>query len=372
MKKIPISLIEQDGMGGERCNAIDDITDSFLRQGQLSPILVRKHSSNSGQYQLIFGNRRLSAARKLGWKLIDAEVVEANDVEALTMSFSENVDRSDFTDYEKAMLLQKLHDVSGKNYVQIAQLVGKSCAFVSQHLNMLHLFPSYVASEKERHVVLNSLSEGHARVLARIADYQERWNTAKLAIRANLSVRELQKICRNCENDEGSSQYKESLENVGSTASPKNVEEIARNIVKGLNSKDMRAFLEFVSARHFSMFPGISSLGSVIEYKDIEEYLFETHKKTIEHKHGAPTYTDAGSDSHIGYVVMAFPDDIMTHKGRVKTTTRATLIFEKEGEKWKMVHSHWSTASPSIVSDLLTERNEPVSNIPLQKAFNLK
>ena len=43
----------------------------------------------------------------MGWRTIKAEVVEASDTEALLASFSENSDRKDFSDYEKALLLDK-------------------------------------------------------------------------------------------------------------------------------------------------------------------------------------------------------------------------------------------------------------------------
>ena len=98
-------------------------------------------------YEVIFGNRRLATAKHLGWRTILADVVDASDTETLIMAFSENEDRKNFTDYEKALLMEKLHSLSGKTYSEVAEIFGKSPSYVSQHIAMLHLFPRTIAKE---------------------------------------------------------------------------------------------------------------------------------------------------------------------------------------------------------------------------------
>jgi ParB family transcriptional regulator, chromosome partitioning protein len=79
--------------------------------GQLSPIRIRINSSNSSKhYQLIFGHRRLIAAQKLGWMTIKAEIADASDEDVIILSIAENLNRKDFTDFEKAQLFKKLRD----------------------------------------------------------------------------------------------------------------------------------------------------------------------------------------------------------------------------------------------------------------------
>ncbi|MDA4131166.1 MAG: ParB/RepB/Spo0J family partition protein, partial [Thaumarchaeota archaeon] len=118
---------------------IEDVFTTLQKHGQLSPIRIRNHPQKPGMYQVIFGNRRLAAAKKLGWETIRAEVVESSDSDLLLAAFCENVNRKDFSDLEKALLIEKIRNESGNTYTEIAAILGKSAAYVSQHVAMLHL-----------------------------------------------------------------------------------------------------------------------------------------------------------------------------------------------------------------------------------------
>jgi ParB/RepB/Spo0J family partition protein len=345
ISQIPISDIESSGMFSDRTSDVEDLLNSLSREGQLSPIRVREHPTKKVKFEVVFGNRRLSAARKLGWKTVDAEVVRATDEETLVMAFSENVDRKDFTDYEKARMLQKLHLVSGKSYAEIASHIGKSPAFVSQHIAMLHLFPDSVGSERERSKVLHSLSENHTRILARINDNNERWNTAKLVVSANLSVRELQKLCGKVTKKELEGTHEAAKQD--SLDCSKVIRQIVSSITSAPNSKDIRPIFETASKRHFTMFPGISPLPSVVDRKGIENYLFQVLRRMTNIKIDSPNFVDLRYSGNMAYVAIMLKEEISTQKKSVQTVCRATMILERERTAgWKVVHSHWSYASP--------------------------
>ncbi|MGI9484092.1 MAG: ParB N-terminal domain-containing protein [Hyphomicrobiales bacterium] len=53
---------------------VDEIAESMLEEGQLTPILVRK---GSGRYVLVEGLHRLEACKALGEKSITAFIVQA-------------------------------------------------------------------------------------------------------------------------------------------------------------------------------------------------------------------------------------------------------------------------------------------------------
>ncbi|GEM_PF-5744428 len=352
--EIPISLIEyNDFFEGRRSN-IEDITSAFLRQGQLSPICVRKHPSKRGKFQVIFGNRRLAAAQKLGWKTIAAKVVDAKDSNAILMAFSENVDRRDFTDYEKAIVLKQLHDLTGYTYNQIASYVGKSPAFVSQHVAMLQLFPPSVASERQRDTVLNSLTENHCRILARIAEPEERWNTAKLVVSAGLGVRELQKICARIRKSDDSDIFQaepssERRKTDGIKERERDVAALRRmvtDIISGLNARDIRPFVESIDPRHFVMFPGFS-MSTVIDANTLSDYLSEVLRHATKYKLISPRHVDVRFAGMLAYVAVILREEVTASFTKAETIARVTFIFEKREENnWKMVHVHWSLASP--------------------------
>jgi len=74
---------------------LEPLKDSLRRYGLLNPITI--NSKN----QLIAGERRLEAAKDLGWTSINAIVVDGLDaVTELEMEMEENNQRKEFTDAE--------------------------------------------------------------------------------------------------------------------------------------------------------------------------------------------------------------------------------------------------------------------------------
>ena len=80
------------------------LADSMKRLGQISPIVITKKNV------LIAGGRRLEAARSLGWRTINATVVDAPDELAkLEYEVEENIQRRDFTHQETEDAERKIH-----------------------------------------------------------------------------------------------------------------------------------------------------------------------------------------------------------------------------------------------------------------------
>ena len=74
---------------------IEPLIESLTRCGQLNPITVTR------EFELIAGFRRLSAAKRLKWKMIDAVIVDGlTEERRLTMELEENIHRKDFTPEE--------------------------------------------------------------------------------------------------------------------------------------------------------------------------------------------------------------------------------------------------------------------------------
>ena len=74
---------------------LEPLMDSLTRNGQLNPITVTR------DFELIAGFRRLSAAKRLNWKMIDATIVDGlTEERRLAMELEENIHRKDFTPEE--------------------------------------------------------------------------------------------------------------------------------------------------------------------------------------------------------------------------------------------------------------------------------
>lgn len=82
---------------------LGSLKDSLSRHGMLNPIVV--NSAN----ELVAGQRRLEAARALGWVTVPVTVVDSVDeVQRFELEIDENLHRKPFTSDELATAYQKL------------------------------------------------------------------------------------------------------------------------------------------------------------------------------------------------------------------------------------------------------------------------
>ncbi len=89
---------------------IEPLMDSMKRYGLLNPITI--NSKNV----LIAGRRRFEAARRLGWRMINAIVIEDTDkVTELELEIEENTQRSNFTDKELMEAYARLERLRNPN-----------------------------------------------------------------------------------------------------------------------------------------------------------------------------------------------------------------------------------------------------------------
>jgi len=81
------------------------LTASIKKHGMLQPPAVREIL---GKYEIIFGHRRVEAARRAKWQAVEAIVMKATDGESLSLSLIENIQREDMIPGDKAHALQRL------------------------------------------------------------------------------------------------------------------------------------------------------------------------------------------------------------------------------------------------------------------------
>lgn len=84
---------------------LDDLVVSIQENGQQIPILVQR--TTMGKYRVIYGRRRLAAARQLGLK-VKALITELDDNQRIIAQGVENTVRRDLSFIEKAMFAHRL------------------------------------------------------------------------------------------------------------------------------------------------------------------------------------------------------------------------------------------------------------------------
>ena len=83
-----------------------ELVQSIKSVGLIQPITVRKISKN--EFQLISGERRFRAFKKLNIGKIPAYIRDANDQESLEMALIENIQRDDLDSIEIAICYKRL------------------------------------------------------------------------------------------------------------------------------------------------------------------------------------------------------------------------------------------------------------------------
>lgn len=90
---------------------VDQIAKSLKKRGQYRPIVVNIGTHASYDYEILAGNHTYLAAKKLGWKTIQATTVDVDDDQAAQIVLADNR-LADLGGYDNRLLSDLLQDVS--------------------------------------------------------------------------------------------------------------------------------------------------------------------------------------------------------------------------------------------------------------------
>jgi ParB family chromosome partitioning protein len=165
--------------------SLSELAESIRSEGLLQPVVVRRHED---RFELIAGERRWRACRKLKLKLIPARVVEASESSSAVLSLIENLQREDLNPIEEAMGYASLMKDFDLTQEQVAERVGRSRAAVANALRLLQL-----QREIQAYIIKGLLSVGHAKVLLGVDDPETRLILSRQSIERGWSVREIER-----------------------------------------------------------------------------------------------------------------------------------------------------------------------------------
>ena len=113
---------------------IESLKESLRRYGLLNPITV------NAKYELIAGERRLEAAKALGWERINANVLDSSvtKVKQLEMELEENNQRKEFTDEELLSGYHRLEKLTHPNiFVRIFEAIANFFVMIFEKIKSL-------------------------------------------------------------------------------------------------------------------------------------------------------------------------------------------------------------------------------------------
>ncbi|MCA9177475.1 MAG: ParB N-terminal domain-containing protein [Planctomycetales bacterium] len=136
-QEIPIDKVKVVNSRNRDQEQFDMNVESIDHVGLLKPIRVNdKFVERTGEYELICGEGRLLAHKKLGRELIKAEVVTCTRKEAHLQSLIENIARTKPGSMDFARELKRLYD-EGWDFKQIARIACKSEHYIRDYIRLV-------------------------------------------------------------------------------------------------------------------------------------------------------------------------------------------------------------------------------------------
>jgi ParB family chromosome partitioning protein len=189
--QLPLDQIEINPYQPRKDFDPDDLSSlkqSLETHGLLQPVVVR--STGTG-YQLIAGERRLRAARAVGWKEIPVRVVDFNDQQTFEAALVENLQRADLNPIEKALGFRDYLAQYQLTQEELSLRVGMDRTTISNLLRLLELPP-----EVQDAVRSNQISNGHARALLALDDAERQKALCRQIIAEGMSVRAVEQLVK--------------------------------------------------------------------------------------------------------------------------------------------------------------------------------
>jgi ParB family transcriptional regulator, chromosome partitioning protein len=208
--------------------ALEELAESIKEIGIIQPITVRV--LENGKYQLITGERRFRAAKKIGLKKIPAFVRLANDQNMLEMALVENIQREDLNAIEVAISYQRLIEECSLTQENLSDRVGKKRSTISNYLRLLKL-----PAEIQIGLRNAKISMGHARALINLEDPEDQQYVFEETVKSDLSVRKVEELVRKLQ--EGEKESRKGKESAGKQPLIKEYDDLTTHLIRHFGTK---------------------------------------------------------------------------------------------------------------------------------------
>ncbi|HEY0827494.1 MAG TPA: nucleoid occlusion protein [Bacilli bacterium] len=161
---------------------IDELCQTIKTHGIIQPIVLR--ARNEG-YEIIAGERRWRAVKKLGLETIPAIIRDFNDSQTASIALIENLQRENLTSIEEAAAYHQLMVLHGLTQESLAQRLGKNQSTIANKIRLLQLI------EPIKEALMNkSITERHARALLSLESEELQLKVLEDIISKELNVKQ--------------------------------------------------------------------------------------------------------------------------------------------------------------------------------------
>ena len=167
-----------------------ELVDSIRARGIFQPLIVRRSPKGSG-FELIAGERRWRAARKLNLNKVPAIVRAATDQQVLELALIENLQRAELDPVEEADGYATLIETFGLKQEEVAERVGKNRTTVANALRLRSL-----PTEVRDLLRSKQITVGHAKAILGLSESAAQTAIGREVVKRGLSVRQAEALVR--------------------------------------------------------------------------------------------------------------------------------------------------------------------------------
>lgn len=164
---------------------IEELSRTIHTHGVIQPIVIRHFEGE--RYEIIAGERRYRAMKKLNWTEVPAIVRDLSDKETASIALIENLQREELTAIEEALAYQQLLELHSLTQEALAQRLGKGQSTVANKLRLLKL-PQFV----QEAILKREITERHARAMISLKDEEVQARLVALIKEYDWNVRQLE------------------------------------------------------------------------------------------------------------------------------------------------------------------------------------
>lgn len=166
---------------------IDELAQSISVYGIIQPLSLRRIGAD--RYELVAGERRLRAAKRLGLSEVPAIIIDITDRDSAAIALLENLQREDLNFIEEAEAYNNLMKDHSYTQEKLADIIGKKQSTIANKVRLLKLKEDILNLLLE-----NNLTERHARALLRLPNYESQKKVIKEIINKSLNVKKSEEL----------------------------------------------------------------------------------------------------------------------------------------------------------------------------------
>ncbi len=186
--RVPLDHIDRNPLQPRKRftqESLQGLAQSIRAQGVVQPLVVRKHPTTPGRFELVAGERRWRAMQMLDYHEAPVLVKSIAEHELLEVALLENIQRENLTPIEEARGYQELLQLHGYTQEELSRKIGKDRSTIANLMRLLQL-PEAVQNDLET----GRLTIGHARALLALPSALLQLLFRKRMLRQEWSVRE--------------------------------------------------------------------------------------------------------------------------------------------------------------------------------------